>query len=175
MITKVKVTIFSTLALAIIGIVAATYFALAGPAQASNGLALSSSNVYRFADASQVEGGTSTLSRTEYGISATVQTSDLEEGNAYTMWWVIFNHPENCVAPVPGLSNCGEADVFGEPFGETPVEVSVQFAGGNIVGGTGQADFGAYLVENEIPVGSGQLVFGPGLYDAEKAEVHLVV
>ncbi len=137
--------------------------------------AVSQSDAYRFADGTAVDGVTSTLVRASDSITATFNTGDLESKNVYTMWWVIFNNPEECVAPIPGLSQCGEADVFGEPFGDTPVKVSVQFAAGNIVGGTGTASFGAHLDEGELPSGDGQVVFGSGLIDAKKAEVHLVV
>jgi hypothetical protein len=173
--TRTKITLISTLTLGVIGIAAAVYFALAGSAQASSGTYLSNNILYRFADATPIEGTVSTLSRTENGISTTVQTSELEEGHAYTLWWVIFNNPQFCEHGMPGLSKCGEEDVFGEPFGDTPVKVSVQNAGGNIIGGTGRGDFGAYLSEGEIPEGIGRLVFGSGLLDAKKAEVHLVL
>ncbi len=137
--------------------------------------AVSQSDAYRFADGSAVDGGRSTLVRASDSVTATFNSSDLESKSVYTMWWVIFNNPEECVAPMPGLSQCGEADVFGEPFGDTPVQVSVQYAAGNIVGGTGMVSFGAHLEEGELPSGDGQLVFGPGLIDAKKAEVHLVI
>jgi hypothetical protein len=126
-------------------------------------------------DASVVEDGSSTLVRTKDGIAATLQTSDLQPGNGYTMWWVIFNNPEKCQYSMPGVTSCGEEDVFGEPFGETPVQVSVQYAAGAIVSETGTANFGASLNEGELPEQPGQLVFGPGLINARKAEVHLVV
>ena len=121
MTNKIKVNVFSSLILAVLGIIAAAYVGFAGGTTASAAITeynnFSASNVHRFADASQVVGVSSTLSRSDNGILAILNTDDLDQGNAYTMWWVVFNNPENCVAPVPGMSNCGEADVFGEPWG----------------------------------------------------------
>ena len=141
----------------------------------ANGGGVSSVSVYRMTDASVIDATSSTLARTKNGITATLQTQELEAGDAYTLWWVIFNHPENCEHPIPGVTSCGEGDVFAQPLGDTDVKVSVQYAGGNIVGGTGRADFGAYLQEGVTPDAPGQLVFGSGLIDSKKAEVHLVV
>ena len=136
---------------------------------------VSSVGVHRMTDASVIDATSSTLARTKNGITATLQTRELEPGDAYTLWWVIFNHPENCENPIPGVTSCGEGDVFAQPLGDTDVKVSVQYAGGNIVGGTGRVDFGAYLQEGVTPDAPGQLVFGSGLIDSKKAEVHLVV
>jgi hypothetical protein len=173
---KFKLAITLAVALTAIGVSMGTYLMSGGSAQASNpDKDVSSSSTYQMTDASMVSGGSSTLARAKGGISASLQTSDLEPGNVYTMWWVIFNNPEKCEHPVPGITSCGEGDVFGEPLGETPVKVSVQYAAGNIVGETGTANFGAYLQEGELPEQPGQLVFGPGLINAKKAEVHLVV
>jgi hypothetical protein len=173
---KSRFTISSALALGAIGLAIGAYslFSGQGAVEAQNGN-VSTSSTYRFSDASMVDGGSATLVRDKNGLTATFQTSDLNEGHAYTMWWVIFNNPENCEHGMPGMSNCGEGDVFAEPLGETPVKVSVQFAAGNVIGDTGMGNFGAHLDEGHLPTETGQLVFGPGLYDSKKSEVHLVV
>ena len=173
---KFKVVITLVLAVAAVGIALGSYAATGGLARAENtDKDFTTSSTYMMTDASSVNGDSSTLARTKDRISATFQTSDLQEGNAYTMWWVIFNNPEECEHPVPGITSCGEGDVFGEPFGKTPVQVSVQYAAGNIVSQTGTINLGADLNVGELPTKPGQLVFGPGLIDAKKAEVHLVV
>ena len=173
---KFKLVITLVLAFAAVGIALGAYAATGGLAQADNQEnEVTTSSTYRMTDASSVIGDSSTLARSKDRIAATLQTSDLQEGNAYTMWWVIFNNPEECEHPVPGITSCGEGDVFGEPFGETPVQVSVQFAAGNIVSQIGTISLGADLNVGELPTQPGQLVFGPGLIDAKKAEVHLVV
>ena len=167
-----------TVAVAII----ATIGAMAGGVLVSNNRAEADANdgvgsvsVHRMTDASVIDETSSTLARTKNGVTATLHTQELEDGDAYTLWWVIFNHPKNCEHPIPGVTSCGEGDVFAQPLGDTDVKVSVQYAGGNIVGGTGRVDFGAYLGEGETPDAPGQLVFGSGLIDSKKAEVHLVV
>lgn len=176
MIRKFKFAIVSTLVVAAVGLMISAYVTGSGLAQAdSKDKAQSNSQVYRFADGSSVGEASSILARTRNGITATLQTNDLNQGHTYTMWWVIFNNPEECQHPVPDLTNCGEGDVFGQPLGQTPVDVSVQFAAGNIIGGTGLGNFGAYLEEGELPSGDGKVVFGSGLKDSKKAEVHLVV
>jgi hypothetical protein len=35
---------------------------------------------------------------------------------AVTLWWVIFNNPDNCSTNPGALEQCGSADVFGQPF-----------------------------------------------------------
>ncbi len=35
---------------------------------------------------------------------------------ALTLWWVVFNEPDNCVTNPGAIEQCGEADVFGQPF-----------------------------------------------------------
>ncbi len=173
---KFKLVITLALAVAAVGFAIGTYVISGGLAQADNQENdVTTSSTYRMTDASSVSGDSSTLARSNGKLAATLQTSDLQEGNAYTMWWVIFNNPEECEHPVLGITSCGEGDVSGEPFGETPVQVSVQFAAGNIVSQTGTISLGADLNVGELPTQPGQLVFGPGLIDAKKAEVHLVV
>jgi hypothetical protein len=38
---------------------------------------------------------------------------------AVTLWWVIFNNPENCKANPGALEQCGGVDVFGQDFLES--------------------------------------------------------
>jgi hypothetical protein len=60
-----------------------------------------------FQDRTLVEGAESTLVRMKHGVYATFSAVDLEPGEAYTLWWVIFNKPENC-----SNGECGVDDVF---------------------------------------------------------------
>lgn len=87
-----------------------------------------------------------------------VKTVRLPPG-AYTNWWVIFNDPTAC------SGGCG-ADDFGLS------SASVLFARGGVVGDDGKTEFEAHLEEGNSP---GQVLFGPGLTDAEAAEVHYVI
>jgi hypothetical protein len=75
------------------------------------------SDVTLISDPSMVA-GTSTLTRTERGISFTLQTTGLEPGHAVTVWWMVTN---------PGGG------------------VAVLYATGRIIGKKGTAQFGGYL------------------------------
>jgi hypothetical protein len=104
--------------------------------------------------------GMSTLVRTGSGIALTLETANLPDGEAITIWFVIFNNPENCSGA------CGEADL-----GTAEVNPSVVFGAGHIVGNGDHASFAGHLKQNDT---TGAL-FGPGLVDPMSAEVHLVV
>ncbi len=111
--------------------------------------------------------GSSILHRSKNGITVNFQTSGLIPGNAYTLWWVIWNKPENCA--VPGA--CLEPD-FGNAAN---IKIDVLYATGHIVGNSGIGNFSTELKVGDI---SGSLgAFGPsyGLMDPQKAEVHLVL
>lgn len=95
---------------------------------------------------------------------------------AMTVWWAIFNNPEHC-----GSTPCQEADLF-----EPAVEGTVTFATGGITDADGNARYVASIYETD-PVSFADvdpntamlrlfdLPAGPGLLDAERAEIHLVV
>ncbi len=113
--------------------------------------------------------GTSTLHRNSNGITVNYKAINLIPGHAYTLWWVIWNNPENCM--VPGA--CSDGD-----FGDPDVQVELMYATGHVVGGSGKGNFSAHLNENDAS-GTINPLFGlpsyGGLLDAEKAEVHMVV
>jgi hypothetical protein len=89
--------------------------------------------------------GTSTLTRTDSGISFSLSTTGLEAGHAVTIWWMVFN------------PNCS---------------VSVQYAAGHVIDEGGAAQFGGYLQVGDT---EGVINGGPGLLDALAANVVLVV
>ncbi|MBJ2173922.1 hypothetical protein JBL43_06710 [Aureibaculum sp. A20] len=66
-----------------------------------------------------IDGATSSLIRTENGITANFKTKQLIPGNAYTLWWIVF--------------------------GETPGPPASLFAVGHVVGQGGNRDFSAHL------------------------------
>lgn len=137
--------------------------------------------VHSFSDASQIEGASARLTRYDNGVTGVITTNSLEEGVVYTLWWVAFNEPYNCSDGI-----CNEDDLFVIEDGaiardeagnrllnmdaiET-AQVSVQHAaGGYAVDGTFHTS--ASLGEGDVP----GIVFGPGLTDAQTAEVHLVI
>ncbi|MDH3709118.1 MAG: hypothetical protein OER04_04475 [Cyclobacteriaceae bacterium] len=112
--------------------------------------------------------GKSKLLRNKKGIAMALK-SHLEPGHAYTIWWVVWNFPENCT--VPGA--CTDAD-FAQAVA---VGVDVMYAAGNVAGGSGIAGFAGHLKENDISASTNEF-FGlepVGLLDSKKAEIHLVV
>ena len=139
--------------------------ALAGPASA----ATTRANVYRFADGSQVVDAWSVVSTSSAGARMTLQTSGLPAGDAVTIWWVIFNEPQNCHGGSDGV-RCGPSDL--PPFGgDDSAVTSIVYAAGHVVGGSGQATFSGHLGTGDT---DGAL-FGPGLVNPTTAEIHLIV
>ncbi|MBK8023825.1 MAG: hypothetical protein IPK19_20925 [Chloroflexi bacterium] len=143
---------------------------------------VSTTTVHRMSDASEIAGSSSQLTRYPNGVTATLSTSDLEPGTVYTVWWVIFNSPENCT---DGQCSLDDIFVFAD---DTTTErddagnrvldmdniaasnISVQHASGS-VSADGSLAVSASLGRGEVP----GVVFGPGLLDPYTAEVHLVV
>jgi len=109
----------------------------------------------------QVPGASSTLVRTKDAITMTIHTSELDPGAAYTVWWIIFNNPDNCVG------GCGPDDLM-----RAGVDGSVLWATAHVIGNNGVGNFAAHLEEDNPP---GFVIFGPGLQDAEGAEAHFFV
>jgi hypothetical protein len=134
-------------------------------------------------DGPAVEGTESTLVRMEHGLYAMINTTGLEPGDAVTLWWVIFNKPENC-----SNGQCGEDDVFlvdetgakltddvgaSRPnvTGRAATEVSQLSGPGTIVDEGGRAKILARL-----PVGdTNETQFGSGLLYPMTADVHLIL
>lgn len=84
--------------------------------------------------------GTSTLVRTDRGISASVRTSGLPAGQALTLWFVVFNNPAACAA------TCGLADLLFNLDAEGDFLVGA----GHVVGDDGMAGFGGHLQVGDI-------------------------
>jgi hypothetical protein len=133
-----------------------------------------SSDVYRFADGMPVEGARSSLLRNASGLRMTIHTTNLPSGDTFTVWWVIFNNPENCEHPIEGLMACSEEDLFTESVG-----TSVLYAAGNSVGGNGRSTFASSLRVNDLTGCQTPFdAFGlcrDGLVNPYGAEVHFVV
>ncbi len=140
----------------------------------------SETTVHLFADGSLVEGAWSSLERYESGVIATLHTSALTPNDVVTMWWVVFNEPENC------SDACGEDDIFlfdgaemliGENGAELNMEqieaaqIALMGATGNVIPDDGSGHFSAVLSAGDNP----NLVFGPALLSPMSAEIHLVL
>lgn len=87
------------------------------------------------------------------------------DSTAGTIWWVVFDSPENCAN---GIGGCGLDDL-----GDPAVNASVLHATGHVIPPDGYATFVASL--HETPGTTVAPLFGPGLVDAEGAEIHAVV
>lgn len=111
--------------------------------------------------------GASTLMRYDDAVDMTISTTGLEPGHAYSVWWVIFNNPEEC------SGGCS-----GDQLGIPAIDGVVIWATGGIVGNGGHITFHATLAEGDtsgdqpftLPGG-----FDLGLVDASTAEIHVVV
>lgn len=79
--------------------------------------------------------GSSALVRTDNGISASFQSTNLPPGQAVTLWFVIFNSPADCIG------GCGLDDILFNPSAEADFLV----AAGHVIGESGSANFGAHL------------------------------
>ena len=123
-----------------------------------------------FADGSDANGH-SYLTRTGDRILLTMELAGLNPGDAFTLWWVVFNTPEGCV------NGCGD-DEFASMETMAAAGLAVANATGNIVKSDGTLEFGATLQQG-IDDTSHQILFstvGPVLAaNPEDAEVHLIV
>ncbi len=72
-----------------------------------------------------VNGSSATLHRSNNGVTVNIKTTDLVPGDAYTVWFVVFNS--------------------GSPDGPPS---AVLFATGHVIGGNGKGNFSAHLSES---------------------------
>lgn len=137
--------------------------------------------VYRFSDNSQVDDAFARVTRFDSGVTMAISTNDLQAGDVFTVWWVVFNSPENCSNGV-----CNGDDILLIEDGVVPrdelgnrvmnmeaaeaANVSVIHASGGFAK-DGTLHTSASLGEGNVP----GIVMGPGLLDAETAEIHLVL
>ena len=103
---------------------------------------------------------------TNQSVDARLALTGLDADAAYTVWWVVFNKPDNCMN---GPGACGPGDV-------PNAKGSVFFATGFVTGNDGNANVTTHLKAGKPPKGLEALVPG-GLKrgNAFKAEFHMVV
>ncbi len=147
---------------------------LAVPAQA-NSADRSTSPVYWFDEDGMPTAdvaGESRLVRTDSKISLNLRTTGLEAGHTYTVWWVIFNNPEDCEAGDGIMVECGEEDLANENVVST-----LAAAAGNVVGNSGRGNFGGSISVGDTRnlAGVGTVLDTQPLSNPRGAEVHLVV
>ena len=166
------------LGIVLLAVMVATVIALA---QNSSEPSVQMTEVYQFADGSEVDDSFARLTRYDNGVTTAISTSDLVEGEVYTLWWVIFNHPENCSEGI-----CNGDDIFALEDGELVRDdignfvlnlegieragISIQHAAGGYAADD-TFNTSASLGMGDVP----GIVIGPGLLDPAGAEVHLVV
>ena len=121
-----------------------------------------------FADLSVV--GTSRIIRTPNGIEFHLRTTELTAGNAYTLWFVVFNNPAGCTFGGQGV--CGPTDVVNDL-----ARPDMMWAAGSLVSGSGEATFAGRRQAGDGSSSANGPVGLPayGLEDPYGAEVQLVV
>ena len=129
-----------------------------GPAQVNTTV------VNDLSDFTPIAGSSARLVANDQGATIQVNTSELPAGHAVTVWWVIFNNPENC-----SDGECGPDDAFPPP-GNIAAGASVSFAAGHMIGGDGQANFGAHT-----SVGEDAAPWTVGLLNPRTAEFHFLL
>lgn len=130
-----------------------------------------------------VDDAEAVLVRMHHGVSMTMETTGLEPDHAYTVWWVVFNHPEECSDDACGIDDVvlmedGEfvltEDGLRQPnvAGREMTQASSFRATGNIGYYDGTSVFRAHL-----PIGdtTDDMDFGPALLDSMGSEIHLII
>lgn len=135
------------------------------PATAAGNAAVTTSAAHAFPTGPVKAGASSTLVRNSNGATTTFLSPGLAVGEVYTLWWVIFNHPENCSGGV-----CNLDDVLPFP-GNAAAGVSLLYGGGHVIPTSGRGNFADHLAVGDT---SGAM-FGPGLIDPLNAVVHVVL
>lgn len=113
-------------------------------------------------------GGTATLTRTAGDIQLEISAASLTPGDAYSVWWVIFNDWQQCTD-----GECGLDDVVAAVGGDTTAGVSVLHASGAVPEDDGTAAMTARLVVGDP--GQHQVLFGDGLTSIMDTEIHFVI
>lgn len=132
------------------------------------------SNVHTF-DTGIAVAGAATLLRDNNSVDLRVQMSGLDTNSAYTLWWIIFNNPEECTTgEAPTLCGAGDLNPDRDGEGINPVDRGVRNAAGFITGLDGTANVQGRLAEGTPPGGPAAAGFGQ-LNDSVGAEIHIVV
>jgi hypothetical protein len=153
------------------------------PSATGSDLVVSTTFIEKEGEGTVVEGAESTLVRMPHGLYMTFKTVDLTPGEAMTIWWAIFNKPENCSDHVCGIDDVFLVDEEGNRLKDEegaarpnlPARAATEFsllrATGSVIDVDGRAEFRAHL-----PIADTQEVyFGPGLLNVMGSEVHLVL
>ena len=142
--------------------------------QGAGGSTFQASDVVTF-DTGVAVGGAGTLLRTDNSVELRAMMSGLDTNAVYTLWWIIFNNPEECTTgTAPALCGGGDLDPDRDGEGVNPVDRGVRNAAAFITGMDGTGNVRASLQEGASPTGPAMAGFGQ-LNDSVGAEIHIVV
>lgn len=142
--------------------------------EGAGGATFQSANLIVF-DTGEVVGGAGTLLRETNAVELRTQMSGLDPNAAYTLWWIIFNNPEECTTgTAPALCGAGDLDPNRDGEGVNPVDGGVRNASAFITGNAGTANTRARMRVGAPPTGPAMAGFGQ-LNDSVGAEIHIVV
>jgi hypothetical protein len=107
--------------------------------------------------------GEATLTRTSEGLWLDQDLAGLIPGNAYTVWWVIFDNPQGCDA------DCDPSDLS-----RRQAQPSLVNGGGFVAGGTTQF-YSSHLARHDVEGRQVQLGDPSGVDNTYGAQVHVVL
>jgi len=142
--------------------------------EGAGGSTFQSSNALVFGSDVEV-GGAGTLLRTDNSVELRAMMSGLDTNAVYTLWWIIFNNPEECtLGTAPALCGGGDLNPDRDGEGVNPVDGGVRNAAAFVTGMDGTGNVRGKLMEGAPPTGPAVAGFGQ-LNDSVGAEIHIVV
>jgi hypothetical protein len=131
---------------------------------------------------------TATMVRTPDGAEIELTVTNLTPGNVYTMWWVIYQNPEECLATPDKELKCAPSDtpLLGEPELYSAVQSALVYAGPPPDGGVEADDKGTVTLTRSYAANTdpAEGIYLPpkvdgsyweGLVDPPKAEIHVAI
>jgi hypothetical protein len=153
---------------------------IAGPVQAAGsnghgGADITTAPVHWWFDAQKTPVGRSTLVRSPSGLTAIFSTNGLEKGHVYTLWFMFWNHPEECIS-----TPCSTIDDLGTFFTNFEIEETegdFHYGSGLVSGKGKRVVFGGHLRINELSTSGNIEIELPGfpLLNPRGAEVLLAI
>lgn len=118
------------------------------------------------------EAATSTMRRGGGFVDVEVMTDGLDPATAYTVWLVVYNHPEFCQG---GPGACGVADLPVIPGHDPRVRASGVYVTGGYSGEDGSGHFVGRVHVAKDGIKPTETLFGPGLRRPFSAQYDVVV
>jgi hypothetical protein len=98
-----------------------------------------------------------------------VDATQLPSGHIVSLFYIVFNDPQNCTHPIPGLSQCSQPDST-----NPATDASLLWADWDQVGSDHQGNYNATIGLGTAGA-PGEILFGRGLVDLKHSEVHYLV